>query len=196
MAPGPSKAPPASRAAATHVVLLRGVNVGGRNRLTMEALARLLEAAGGRGVRTYVQSGNAVFSAGAAVARRVPAELARRLEEALGLQVPVVVRAAEELRELVRRNPFPQGAADPRRLHVAFLAEAPSPAAARALDPARSPPDAFAVRGREVYLWLPNGVAGTRLTNDYLDRTLGTVSTIRSWRTVLALEGLLDPHPT
>jgi len=194
MALAPKKVAPTSRGAATHVVLLRGVNVGGRNRLTMAALAQLLEAAGGAGVRTYVQSGNAVLSAGAAEARRLPAELARRLEVALGLKVRVVLRTADELREVVRRNPFPEVAREPKRLHVAFLDEPPSPAAARALDPARSPPDAVVLRGRELYLWLPTGTAGT--TNDYLDRTLGAVSTIRNWRTVLALEALLGPHPT
>jgi len=192
----PTTAPNLSRGAATHVVLLRGVNVGGRNRLTMAALAQLLEAAGGTGVRTYVQSGNAVLSASAAVARLLPGELSRRLGEALDLQVRVVLRTAEELREVVRQNPFPDVAREPKRLHVAFLDAPPSPAAARALDPARSPPDAILLRGRELYLWLPNGVAGTRFTNHYLDQTLGAVSTIRNWRTVLALEALLDPHPT
>lgn len=185
---------PTRRPAATHVVLLRGVNVGGKNRLPMATLTGLLEAAGGQGVATYLQSGNAVLAVTAAVARRLPAEVERRIEAALGLRVPVVVRTVEEFREVVRRNPFPGAARTPRHHHVAFLAGAPSAAAVAALDPARSPPDAFEVQGREVYLSLPNGAAGTRLTNDYLDRTLGTVSTLRNWRTVLALAALLEPH--
>lgn len=178
-------------AAATHVVLLRAVNVGGKNRLPMKALADLLGEVGCGGVRTYIQSGNAVLTAIAAVARRLSERLAAALLAEHGLRVPVVVRSAAELREVVRRNPFPQ-AVESERLFVAFLSEAPAPAAVKALDPDRSPPDTFEVRGREVYLWLKSGVAGTRLGTDYLDRTLGVVSTIRNWRTVVTLLEMLD----
>jgi uncharacterized protein (DUF1697 family) len=174
------------------VALLRGLNVGGRNVLPMEELKGLFADAGCADVRTYIQSGNVLFTATAALARRLPRLLSEAIATGFGHQVPVVVRSADELREVATRNPFPEAAAAPKRLHVAFLAEAPTPAAVKALDPARSPPDAFVVRGREVYLSLPNGVAGTRLTNDYLDRTLATVSTLRNWRTVKELVALLD----
>lgn len=191
MAPGTRPAAGAARAA-THVALLRGINVGGRNLVPMAELVGLFADAGCGEVRTYVQSGNVVFRAAPALARRLPRLVTEAISEGFGHRVPVVVRTAEELRQVARDNPFPEAAAQPKRLHVAFLAEAPAPAAVEALDPARSPPDAFLVRGREVYLSLPNGVAGTRLTNDYLDRTLRTVSTLRNWRTVLALVALLD----
>lgn len=92
---------------------------------------------------------------------------------------------------MAARHPFSEGAVEPRLLHVAFLADAPEAAAVKALDPLRSPPDRFVVRGREVYLWFPNGSARSRLTTDYLDRTLGTTSTWRNWRTVQELTALL-----
>ncbi len=185
-APAPSAAP------ATHVALLRGVNVGGKNLLSMPELAALFEAAGCAGVRTYIQSGNVLFAAPAALARRVPEEIASRIEQRHGLRVPVILRSAAELRRVAARNPFLRAGADPQRLHVAFLAAAPGRAAAARLDPARSPPDAFAVLGREVYLSLPNGAGRTRLGNDYLERTLGTTSTLRNWNTVLKLASLLE----
>lgn len=190
MAPAASPTAAASKAA-THVALLRGINVGGHRLLPMKELTGLFADAGCGDVRTYIQSGNVLFRAPASLAARLPRVISEAIAAGFGHQVPVVVRTAEELHEVVRRNPFPEAAA-PRQLHVAFLAEAPGAAAVRALDPGRSPPDAFLVRGREVYLSLVNGVAGTRFTNDYLDRALGTVSTLRNWRTVEALVALLD----
>jgi uncharacterized protein (DUF1697 family) len=158
----------------------------------MPELAALFERAGCAGVRTYIQSGNLLFAAPVALARRLPGEIAARIQERHRLRVPVIVRSAAELRQVAGRNPFLRAGADPKLLHVAFLAAPPGPAAVAKLDPARSPPDAFAVQGREVYLSLPNGVGRTRLTNDYLDRTLATTSTLRNWNTVLKLVELLE----
>jgi uncharacterized protein (DUF1697 family) len=174
------------------VVLLRGVNVGGKNRLPMSGLQALLEEAGCGRVQTFIQSGNAVCSATPRLAAALPAELTRRLLQRFGLTVPVVVRTAREFRSAVAGNPFLADGVDPDQLHLSFLADHPSAARAAELDPGRSPPDAFALRGRELYLWLPGGVARTRLTSDYLDRTLGTVGTVRNWRTVSALLALVE----
>jgi uncharacterized protein (DUF1697 family) len=186
------QAVPGSPRAATHLALLRGLNVGGRNVVPMPELAALFAQAGCAGVRTYIQSGNVLFAAPPALVRRIPGEIASRILERHGLRVPVIVRSAAELRDVATGNPFLRTSADTRLLHVAFLAARPSPAAVSRLDPARSPPDAFAVQGREVYLSLPNGAGRTRITNDYLDRTLGTISTLRNWNTVLKMAELLD----
>jgi uncharacterized protein (DUF1697 family) len=178
--------------AATNVALLRGLNVGGRNRLTMEALRALFVEAGCAGVRSYIQSGNVLFAAPAALATRLPEALPELILARHGLRTPLVLRSVPELRALTRVNPFLAAGADPRALHVAFLQGPPPAAAAAALDARRSPPDAFALRGRDLFLSLPNGVAGTRLTTDYLDRTLGSSCTLRNWRTVLAIVALAD----
>jgi uncharacterized protein (DUF1697 family) len=110
-----------------------------------------------------------------------------------GLQVPVVVRSAEELSAAAEANPFLEKrakAVDVDRLHVAFLAREPERKRVEALDPRRSPPDEFIVRGRDIYLHLPHGVAKTKLTNAYFDSKLATVSTMRNWRTVLKMVDL------
>jgi uncharacterized protein (DUF1697 family) len=172
---------------ASHIALLRGINVGGKNRLPMKDLAALFEAQGCVEVRTFIQSGNVVFGASEAVAAKLPAQVSAAILKAHGLRVPVVLRTADELLRVGRRNPFLKGGVVLDTLHVAFLADAPSASAASALDPKRSPPDEIAIRGRELYLRLPNGVSATKITNDYLDRTLGTVSTMRSWRTTTQL---------
>ncbi|MBX3271459.1 MAG: DUF1697 domain-containing protein [Sandaracinaceae bacterium] len=177
-------------ASSEHVVLLRAVNVGGTAKLPMAELRRLLEGVGCADVRTYVQSGNAVVRAPARVAASLPARLGDAIEGALGFRPAVIVRSAEAWREVAAAHPFDGEGVEPKLLNVAFLAEAP--AAGRALDPARSPGDRALVRGREVYLYYPHGSGRSKLDNGYLERALGTASTMRNWRTVGALAALLS----
>ena len=169
------------------IALLRGVNVGGKNLLPMGELSRIFLEAGCRDVRTYIQSGNVVFAASPRVADRIPGAVAKAVAKEFRLEIPVVLRSAEELRRVAARNPFLERGVDPERLHVAFLAEAPGRARAASLDPKRSPGDDFLLRGREIYLHLPNGVARTKLTNAWFDSNLATTSTLRNWRTVQKL---------
>ncbi|MFN8177813.1 MAG: DUF1697 domain-containing protein [bacterium] len=173
-------------AADVHVALLRGINLGGR-RLPMKALADLFADAGCADVRTYIQSGNVVFRADAKLVSRVPALVAKGIARDYGFDVPLVLRTAAELGAVVRNNPFLAAKPDPRTLHVSFLADRPSKPSVAALDPGRSPGDEFVVRGSEIYLRLPNGMARSKLTNQYFDSTLKTTSTVRNWNTVLTL---------
>jgi len=113
--------------------------------------------------------------------------IAGQIEEGFGCRVPVVLRTAAELAEVVRSNPFLKAGAAEDSLHVYFLAGMPAVGDVAGLDPRRSAPDAFAVVGREAFLQLPNGMARTKLTNAYFDSKLKTVSTARNWRTVLKL---------
>jgi len=170
-----------------HVALLRGINVGGKNKLPMATLACLFTGEGASDVVTFIQSGNVVFAAPPKRAAAIAARVERRLDAELSLRVPVVLRSAAELAAVAARNPFVAARRDPDELHVLFLAAQPTAAQLRALDPARSPGDEFAVIGRDIYLRLPNGVARTRLSNAYFDKALATVSTGRNWRTVLKL---------
>ncbi len=174
-------------AGAVFVALLRGVNVGGKAKVPMPTLRSAIEDVGATDVRTYIQSGNVVFRASDAVARRVPAAIAAAIEKKLGFRVPLVMRTAAELDDVTRNNPFLHAGADPRALHVSFLGDAPAAAKVAALDPNRSPGDKFVVRRREIFLHCPNGVGKTKLTNQYFESRLGTPSTARNWRTVLAL---------
>ncbi len=171
---------------ATQVALLRGVNVGGKNRVSMAALVALFEAAGCRAVRTYIQSGNVVFDAD-----DVPVAVEALLADHLGGPVPVVWRLAAEVVALRQAGPFAGGGVPASEAHVAFLRELPDPSRVAALAPDRSPGDRFVVVGREVHLHLPGGVGRSKLTNDWLDRSLGTVSTLRNWNTVEALATLV-----
>jgi uncharacterized protein (DUF1697 family) len=182
-----AKRPPAAQSLSAHVLLLRGINVGGKNLLPMKELVRLVSGLGGREVVTYIQSGNVVLRAEPAVAAELPARLREQLQAGFGLSVPVVMRTAEQLRQVAEGNPFLAAGDDPASLHVYFLGERPGAERVAGLDPERSPGDRFVVQGREIYLSLPSGMGRSRLTNDYFDGRLGTVSTARNWRTVLKL---------
>lgn len=172
-----------------YVALLR--NIGGRNRLPMADLRDIFTAVGCSAVRTYIQSGNVVFDAKQDLAERAPEIVAEAIRQRFGYETVVVVRSREELLQVVASNPF-DTSGDPRLLQVAFLDHVPDPGAVSRLDPQRSPPDALAVRGRNVYLHYPNGVAGSKLTNEYLATQLQTSNTMRNWRTVLRLLEMAD----
>jgi uncharacterized protein (DUF1697 family) len=177
----------ATKALPSHVALLRGINVGGKNKLAMKDLVAIFVAAGCVDVQTYIQSGNVVFKASTAVAKRLPSAVSAALLDLAGYRIPVVIRTVDELESVSQNNPFLKAGRESDTLHVAFLADLPAPARVAAIDPKRSPPDELDLRGREIYLRLPNGVAPSKLTNAYFDATLGTTSTLRNWRTVLKL---------
>jgi uncharacterized protein (DUF1697 family) len=175
----------------THVALLRAINVGGRNMLPMQDLARLCEAEGCRDVVTYIQSGNVAFNAPAAVAKKLPAALRTAIQAHAKLDVPVIVRDAAALAAVARGNPYLRAGVDPSELHVGFMASTPTAAHVAGLDPRRSPPDEFVVNGSEVYFRFPKGVGKTKLTVVYFDSKLATTITLRNWRTLGALMELL-----
>jgi len=166
------------------IALLRGVNVGGNKKLPMARLRTLVEELGYEDVRTYVQSGNVVFSG----PRRSPNHLESALQQAFGFTVPVVLRTRDELAKIVRANPLRKVATDPAKHLVIFCAE---PAAVE-LNAADFAPEQFAVRGTEVYLWLPGGIGRSPLAKLLAVEPLGTNSTARNWRTVERLLALAD----
>jgi uncharacterized protein (DUF1697 family) len=172
----------------THVALLRGINVGGKNKVPMKSLAAMFEEVGCTDVTTYIQSGNVIFRAKSSLVRRLPELITEFLSGELGVNAPVLVRSARELREVLHNNPFlRRRSAKPEHLHVGFLADAPTRSQVEALDPERSAGDAFEVRGREIHLCCPNGLARTKLTVAYFDKVLDTTTTLRNWRTVQKL---------
>ena len=174
------------------VALLRGVNVGGRAKLAMAQLRDVVADCGYAHARTYIQSGNVVFSATgptAAVARR----LGEAISRATGLTPEVAVRTRRELASVIDRNPFLRRGDDPAHLHVVFL---PSGTCATlgAFDPAAYAPDQAVAGGDEIFLSLPGGVGRSKLAAD-LARRSAAIGTMRNWRTVTKLLELLGELP-
>lgn len=169
--------------------------MGGKNRLAMKDLVAIFTEAGCHNVRTYIQSGNVIFNAAPKVSARLPESIAVQIKNRFECRTQIILRTGEELRDVVRNNPFIKAGAAEETLHTLFLADLPDCSKVDRLDPHRSPPDEFIVRGREVYLRLPDGVARTKLTNSYFDSKLGTAGTLRNWRTVVKLFELVQNQP-
>jgi uncharacterized protein (DUF1697 family) len=170
------------------IALLRGVNVGGNNRVPMAHLRELMGELGYGDVRTHLQSGNAVFTAPGTPPEQAAQEIERALASSLGLGVRVLVRTAEELARVVSANPLPDAVADePSRLLVTFLSAPPDPARLRELDPLDFEPDLFGFGEREIYVWCPEGVRTIKLSYAFFEKRFGVVATARNWNTVTKL---------
>jgi uncharacterized protein (DUF1697 family) len=173
----------------TWVALLRGINLGARNKVPMAELRGLFEELGAEDVKTYVQSGNVVFHS--SLARD---KLRRAIEDAIrsrfGLDIVVVLATKKELDALVAANPFAADQPDPTKLHVTFLAEPPEAARGDSLAERRFEPDDFLVAGVAVYLHCPQGYGRSKLSNAFFEKQLGVAATTRNWRTVTALAEL------
>jgi uncharacterized protein (DUF1697 family) len=173
------------------IILLRGINLGPRNRILMPRLRSVLEAAGFADVATYVQSGNVVLTS-----RKKPERLAEEIAELIadefGLDIGVVVRTRDELAAVVERNPLGDLAANPKRYQVSFLAEEPSSELVETLAAAAAGQERLVSIGRELYAWHPDGIARSKLSTRLGGRDLGITATARNWTTVTALLALAD----
>lgn len=160
-----------------HVALLRGINVGGRTKVPMAELGSVMEDLGYGDVRTYIQSGNVVFSS---AKKPTAAAIEAALERAFGLDIRVMLRSAAEMARVVEASPYD----DTSKVHVAFLAKAPP--ATVSLEPDRHRPETFSLTGSEVYFHLPDGM-GRAKAPDYVSRQLKIPMTVRNWKTVSTL---------
>lgn len=165
------------------IALLRGINLGPRNRIAMSELREALAEAGYDEVRTYVQSGNVVLST-----REPPSKLERTCEELIedrfGLKVPVIVRTRDELAEVVERNPLEAIASNPKRYQVSFLSQELDPKRVEELNGLAADGERLVALGRELYAWHPEGVARSKLWAKLAGSALGVKATARNWNTV------------
>jgi uncharacterized protein (DUF1697 family) len=175
-----------------YVALLRGINVGRARQVDMPRLRDVLTARGHEEVRTHLRSGNVVLDSPLPEAD-LATDLSTAIETEFGFHVPVVVRTGAEIGAVVAGDPFATVATDPARYLVTFLPEPPAPARVDALPAADA--GEYLVRGRELYLWLPDGVAGTPLASWKWDRLLGVAGTARNWNTVAKLAELCAVQP-
>ncbi len=173
-----------------YAALLRGINLGSRNKVVMGDLRELVESLGYEDVSTYVQSGNVVFSSSLTSPARIEKSIEDGIRRRLGLEVATLVRSARDLETIVGKNPFIRargGTRDPATLHVTFLSGAPSLSKAEELRSKHPGPDDLAFSGREVYLCCPNGYGRSKLGNSFFEKELGVDATTRNWRTVTKL---------
>jgi uncharacterized protein (DUF1697 family) len=168
------------------VALLRGINLGARNRVSMPELRELLSGLGHEDVRTLLQSGNVVLTS-----EQTGEQLEQALETAivaeLGVEPRVVVRTVKEMAAVIERDPFGDVADQPKLYQVSFLSEKLAPAVKKELEAADVAPERVAVHGREIYAWHPEGIQRSPLAKLLTDRKLGVTATARNWSTVTKL---------
>ena len=172
------------------LVLLRGINVGGRHPLPMPGLRALFAELGCTGVDTYIQSGNLVCTAHPSL---TAATISTAVAERFGFPVPVALRTAQELNASIQANPFAQAGAQASldTLHTVFLEAPLPPAPLKSLEAKRLGQEALAAIGRELFLYLPHGFGRSKLALACTAPSLPGNPTVRNWKTVLQLQGML-----
>ncbi len=167
------------------VALLRGVNVGSTGRLPMAAFRVMLERLGAQDVQTYIQSGNAVFRSDQG-APGLAGEIAAAIAEKFGFHPAVLLREADEIDDILAANPFAQASADPKCVHIYFLAQPASGADVAGLQALAARGEAFHLTDAAFYLFAPEGI-GRSVLAARAERLLGVPATARNLRTAAAL---------
>jgi len=171
----------------TYIALLRGINLGPRNKIAMADLRDLLDGLGHGDVRTHILSGNAIFTSRRRSVPALEAEIERAIKARFGFDIAVLIRTRDELARLVKANPFEDAKKEPSRCFAIFVSRNPPKAKLDAFDPATYAPDEIRLGDRVIYAWLPNGVAGSKVLGLLTDKRLGVTTTNRNWNTTTKL---------
>ena len=172
----------------TCIALLRGINVSGQRMIKMNDLKALFESLKLKNVRTYLQSGNVVFDSGEPAVGAQGKRIENKILQILGLEVPVIMRTADQLENILQNNPFLKDRNEEiTRLYVIFLAEAPAADSLFKLNGYKSADDEFIVSGKEIYLFCPGGYGNTKFSNGFFESKLKVTATTRNWKTVTEL---------
>jgi len=174
----------------TWIAFFRGINVGGHNRLSMTSLVALLHRLGCEQVRTYIQSGNAVFRCDARRPDEIEAKIAAAISKAHGFEPRVLVMTVKELDKAIAANPFPKAVDNHKSLHFYFLSEPVQRPNLAALNAAKAANEAFAIAKEVFYLHSPGGIGKSKLA-ERVEKLLGVAATARNWRTVCAVRDLV-----
>jgi uncharacterized protein (DUF1697 family) len=173
-----------------YVALLRGINVGGRNSLPMQDLRDILASLNCEDVKTYIQSGNAVFRSGVDP-KSLSSRITVAIEQSFGFAPSVQILSTDDFRSILAANPFPEAISEPKSLHIWFLAEVPTDPDLAALDGLKSATESFVLSSTAFFLHAPDGVGRSKLAAR-VDKHLGVQTTARNWRTANAVAELAE----
>ncbi|MGW2560424.1 DUF1697 domain-containing protein [Streptomyces sp. NPDC001514] len=179
-----------------YALLLRGINVGGHRKVPMADLRALLTELGHDDVRTYLQSGNAVFTSATRDEDALAAGIGQAIERHFGFTVDCLVRGGPYLRAVVESCPFPAAELEGKQLHVTYFSARVDPERFASIDAAAFLPEEFRLGDRALYLYAPEGLGRSKLA-EALSRpglTKGVVATARNWNTVVKLAEMTGGH--
>ena len=175
----------------TYIALLRGINVGGRNKLPMKELKNVLAQLGLQNIKTYIQSGNVIFDSDTAERDTLAQQITEGINNSHGFAPRIMILTLDELETAVAQNPYPQATAEPKTLHLYFLAtEAPHPNWAK-LEERRSKNEQFTLIDKVFYLHAPDGIGRSKLA-EQIEKALGVPTTARNWRSVTKILDLVQ----
>src|SRR6266851_578794 len=167
------------------ISMLRGVNVGGHNKMKMDALRALYASLKLRDAQTYVQSGNVIFRTDERDVSRLTKRIEDGIELKFGFRPSVILRTAAEMRDVIARNPFAKRRGiEPSKLLVSFLASDPGEEAREKVRQMKCDPEELRIEGRELYIYFPNCIGRSKLPWARLEKTLKTPGTGRNWNSV------------
>lgn len=165
-----------------HVAFLRGINVGGNNRIEMKELREVFGALGFENVKTYINSGNVIFET--VESDRLSARIEKAIEAKFSLRIKTMTRSATEIRDIIENNPFAGQYENDKDLHVLFLDEELPPEKRELLLSNNNENEMFAVRKREIFCLLRVSILDSLMGRDYIGKKLKVSATARNWRTV------------
>lgn len=167
-----------------YVAFLRGINVGGKNKIKMEILREMFAARGFENVKTYINSGNVIFETAEADDKKLAAKIEKAIEKEFSLNIRVMVRTIDEIGDIIKNNPFDGQFTSDKDLHVLFLDEELAAEKRKLLLSNNNENEMFAVRNREIFCLLRVGFSDSLLGKDYIGKKLKVPATARNWRTV------------
>jgi uncharacterized protein (DUF1697 family) len=176
------------------IALLRGINVSGQKQIKMPDLKALFEDIGLQDVETYIQSGNVKFSAKEKSNQKLEAKISSGIIKKFGFDVQVIVITPEEIKYVLKNNPFIKKKKDIEKLFVTFLASNPSIENIKKLNAIDYSPEEYIIDGRYIYLFVPNGYGKAKLNNNFFENKLKVFGTTRNLKTIKALLELSELH--
>jgi len=179
----------------TYISILRGINVSGKNLIRMNSLQEMYEGLGFQKVKTYIQSGNVVFQSPETNLEELERIISESILKRFAANVPVLVREASELKNILTRNPFVNEIKeDIGKLHITFLSKSPEKQFLQGIENGSYLPDKYIIVDRAIYLFCPKGYGTTRLSNNFFENKLKVKATTRNLRTVMELVKLSDQN--
>jgi uncharacterized protein (DUF1697 family) len=175
----------------SYIALFRGINVGGKNTLPMKALVEMLETMGYRNIKTYIQSGNAVFKSTKKQKQKIAREISLSVLDRYGFQPSVMLLDATEFRMAIKDNPFVTR--DGKSLHFYFLESVPKQPSLERLKSVQSLTEKFELKNAVLYLYAPDGIGRSKLAAN-VERALGVSVTARNWNTVNKLNAMINDN--
>jgi len=165
--------------------------------IKMDALRQLFAGLGFTNIQTYIQSGNVVFQDKKTKLQDLEKKIAKRIFEQFGFEVPVLVKELEDLKQVVKNNPFlSDNSKDISHLHVTFLSAQPDKENFKKIKEGQYQADEFELFDKSVYLYCPNSYSNSKLTNSFFENKLKVVATTRNWKTTNELINIAEKIST